>query len=108
MKGQRKELQETRRCLVRIPGKELTQLKARPKFHDKPPQDWVVANLPPSSVLTTRAEPVVVVMNDTGGDLPTNRRLAALREICGPLLQSESGKKKLPDDRRGVSMTANE
>ncbi|MGB6223592.1 hypothetical protein [Haloferula sp.] len=123
LKGQRKELEETRRCLVRIPGKELTQLKAlpkwngggsrkeldeRPKFHDKPPQDWVVANLPPSNVLTTRAEPVAVVMNYTGGDFPTNRRVAALREICGPLFPSESGKKKLPDDRRGVRLPTNE
>ncbi|GAA5477627.1 hypothetical protein Hhel01_01115 [Haloferula helveola] len=100
LKLQRKELEETRQCLVRIPGSGQSHLKAlpkwngggcrkeveeKPKHYDEPPKDWIVANLPPSTVLTTRAEPIVVVMNYTGsGQFHGNRRIEALREICGP------------------------
>jgi len=53
-----------------------------PELPESPLEDWVLTTLPPSSAVSSRAEPLAVVLNYTGGRIHDNRRLRLIREKC--------------------------
>ena len=104
LKQQRKDIEETKRRLVRVPvpagsrwelvanwntsrgGKEKDTNELS---HDSEPDDWLLCTLPPSFALSKRAEPLAVVLNYTGQRIAENRRIIALKEACSPKFNKE-------------------
>ena len=98
-KEQRKDIEDTKRRLVRVPapvssrwelvadwnrGRPAKDLVEAPTKHDSAPDDWLLCTLPPSFALSERAEPLAVVLNYTGQWIAKNRRIIALREGLSP------------------------
>ncbi len=97
LKDQRKQIEESRSRLVRIPDglnsrwEIVAEWNAQRKSnkseegcsYDSAPDDWVVCTLQPSFALSARSEPLAVVLNYKGKRFDENRRIKMLRKICG-------------------------
>ena len=71
-------------------GKAKEEGEESTKEHDSPPDDWILCTLAPSFALSSRAEPLAVVLNYTGERIGGNRRIKLLREECGPIFDGPS------------------
>lgn len=69
-----------------------------PERHGSGPDDWVLSTLPPPCAVASGAGSVAVAPNYTVEWINKNRRIHALREVCGTLCQSEAEKMRLRDE----------
>lgn len=108
-KDQRKDIEDTKRRLVRVPapvssrwelvadwnrGRPAKDFVETPKTYESAPDDWLLCTLPPSFALSAKAEPLAVVLNYTGQWIAKNRRIIALREVCGSNFGKDSSQGK--------------
>lgn len=106
LKEQRKFIEETEKRLVRQSKGQCPQWEVVDNWDRKksrkgllgvtaeeheidqraaPVEDWIVSTLPPSFALSTRAEPLAVVLNYTGKRITQNRRFRLVQESCQEL-----------------------